>query len=91
MPCRLAQVNEFFITTGDTGEALPGPAKPICREGGCSTPGYGCPLHSIPQTSPSFMHGSQLCLQDPWSSCPTQIRQTLLGSEVRCGNLELTG
>lgn len=90
MPFRLIQINEFLVTIGDTGEALPGPAKTMCR-GTTAHLGTAALSNLFPQTRPSFRHGPLLCLQDPWSSHPPQTRQTLLGSELRMGNLELIG
>lgn len=58
MPRRLAQVNEFLITTGDTGEALPGPAKPMCR-GTAAYLDMAALSTLFPQTSP-LIHAWQM-------------------------------
>jgi hypothetical protein len=90
MPHRLGQANEFLVTTGNAGEALPGPAKSMCR-GTTAHLGTAALSTPFPQTRPSFRHGPQLCLQDPCSLPPPQTGQTLLGSEARYGILELAG
>lgn len=78
MPCRLAQVNEFLIITGDTEEALPGPAKPTCR-GPAAHLGMAALSTLFLQTSPSFMHGSRVVPAGSMVLIPTPNKANIAG------------